>query len=69
MRVFVTPASGWTGRGLVPELTAAGYKARGRRRRGPICEVAEVFEADRTLTSNMGRQGLLPEEQNHDTHN
>src|ERR1700677_2005962 len=26
MRVFVTGASGWIGRGLVPELTAAGHE-------------------------------------------
>ena len=35
----------------------------------PIREVAEVFEADGALTRNTGRQVLLPEEQNHDTHN
>jgi nucleoside-diphosphate-sugar epimerase len=32
MRVFVTGASGWIGRGLVPELTAAGHEITGLAR-------------------------------------
>ena len=86
MRVFVSGASGWIGRGLVAELTAAGYNVTGLARDDaarlfrlalesapagsvlhavgdegvPIREVAEVFEADRALTRNFGRQVLLP---------
>ncbi|HEX6454656.1 MAG TPA: SDR family oxidoreductase [Trebonia sp.] len=32
MRVFVTGASGWIGRGLIPELTAAGHEVTGLAR-------------------------------------
>ena len=32
MRVFVTGASGWIGRGLIPELTGAGHEVTGLAR-------------------------------------
>ena len=51
MRVFVTGASGWIGRGLVPELTAAGHEVTGLARSHASAKALQAAEATVRLGS------------------
>lgn len=46
MRVFVTGASGWIGRGLVPNLVAAGHTVTGLVRSDASAKAVQAMGAD-----------------------
>ena len=60
MRVFVTGASGWIGRGLVPELIAAGHEVTGLARSDASAKALEAQGAE-ALPGSLDDLGTLRE--------
>jgi nucleoside-diphosphate-sugar epimerase len=60
MRVFVTGASGWIGRGLVPELIAAGHEVTGLARSDASAKALEAQGVE-ALPGSLDDPGTLRE--------
>jgi nucleoside-diphosphate-sugar epimerase len=60
VRVFVTGASGWVGRGLVPELTAAGHEVTGLARSDAAAQALRAAGAE-VLPGSLDDLGILRE--------
>jgi nucleoside-diphosphate-sugar epimerase len=60
MRVFVTGASGWIGRGLVPELIAAGHEVTGLARSEAAAKALEAQGVE-PLAGSLDDLGTLRE--------
>ena len=60
MRVFVTGASGWIGRGLVPELIAAGHEVTGLARSDASAKALEAQGVE-ALPGSLDDLGTLRE--------
>jgi nucleoside-diphosphate-sugar epimerase len=55
LRVFVTGASGWIGRGLVPELIAAGHQVTGLARSEDSAEALRAAGAEAYVGDGANR--------------